>query len=879
MAKDVEIRVVARDGTSQTFQTVGNNAERMGQKVERAGVLGSQSLDKMKTFASATGAAIGAVSILASKAAGESEASAARLSQAFQNAGLSLDEYQGKIDRLNQQGLALAFDDEDVQDAIASLVTATGDAEEAFNDLAIAQDIARARGIDLAAATNIVIAAEQGRYGALKRMGIVLDENASSEEALAQLQQRYAGNAQAYAETSAASWDRLGNAVENNLETIGGALNKVMVPILALSAAAPGIAAVGGALGGLGASAGGITALAAAAGTFGIAVGALAAPVGIFTYLVLDQSNVMERATEQTLKNQDALEGYVAYLKSIGTTEIVTPGMSQDMQELLNFVTNLGGGIDTGLIQTYFNAPWSTNLGALGDTLLSLNPENLQVVLDLTKQLGIEFGNPQTWTPDNINLLSNVIVSLARDEADAESATMELNRALGLNSALANPVARGFGDMSFASQSLTAQLTAQNAAVSEDTWLMEQMNAVTADAKVHIDNVTGATRSGVRDISAYTTAIQDLADSFSMADAAGNAYNLVVGFTDGMVKSIGVSKDWAEGLINGTQAQIDITEDYNRALQYSQQIQIAQADVVAQGADVTANYLQSLAEMPPLQQQITLGYADQNEALAVQQTLLQAQQAANGELSSAQQDALEQTILNRAALDSTYAAMLMQTGVLKGELGDPSTWTIDFSVAAGGQDALDRLIESVDTLAQVLAQIFGINLNHDEVDAAGQSVVDLIDNMGILDGTEASPTVEDDSIQSGLNGLLGSLDAIRQLDGSTATVTVNTYSNEYSREASFATGGVARFAKGGIVHLAELGPEMLRFPSGAIGMAPVRGNYIVPDGTHVATAAATASTLNGMGGGDTILNGPFYITPERGETAGQAALNFARSSR
>jgi len=72
---------------------------------------------------------------------------------------------------------------------------------------------------------------------------------------------------------------------------------------------------------------------------------------------------------------------------------------------------------------------------------------------------------------------------------------------------------------------------------------------------------------------------------------------------------------------------------------------------------------------------------------------------------------------------------------------------------------------------------------------------------------------------------------------------------------------------------------MLRFPSGAIGMAPVRGNYMVPDGTHVATAAATASTLQGMGGGTIVQNGPFYITPERGETAGQAALNFARSSR
>jgi hypothetical protein len=60
-----------------------------------------------------------------------------------------------------------------------------------------------------------------------------------------------------------------------------------------------------------------------------------------------------------------------------------------------------------------------------------------------------------------------------------------------------------------------------------------------------------------------------------------------------------------------------------------------------------------------------------------------------------------------------------------------------------------------------------------------------------------------------------------------------------------AIGGVVNFATGGMVHLAELGPEMLRYPSGAIGMAYTEGNYVVPNGTHVDTASATASTLNG----------------------------------
>jgi hypothetical protein len=241
----------------------------------------------------------------------------------------------------------------------------------------------------------------------------------------------------------------------------------------------------------------------------------------------------------------------------------------------------------------------------------------------------------------------------------------------------------------------------------------------------------GAASKGVHDFTSemsssaavtedYSAQIKDLADSFSQVDAAKNAYDLVVGFTDGMVSSIKTSKDWADALIApvgtysklddmlaaGTitldqykaaqQDQIDITADYARVQTYANQIQAKQAGIVAEGVDVTADYFAQLNKLPPLQQQIALGYADQNEALDIQTTLTQAQAAANGDMSAAQKESLQQTILNRAELDSTYAAMLHQTGVLKGDLDDPESWRIDFSVAAGGQSDLDRLIDSVD---------------------------------------------------------------------------------------------------------------------------------------------------------------------------------------
>ena len=64
---------------------------------------------------------------------------------------------------------------------------------------------------------------------------------------------------------------------------------------------------------------------------------------------------------------------------------------SQDLKELLDFVTKAGDGIDTGLIQIGVSATGtSTNLGALDDQIRHLSPENLETV----KQLAIEARRP-----------------------------------------------------------------------------------------------------------------------------------------------------------------------------------------------------------------------------------------------------------------------------------------------------------------------------------------------------------------------------------------------------------------------------------------------------------------------------------------------------
>jgi len=79
---------------------------------------------------------------------------------------------------------------------------------------------------------------------------------------------------------------------------------------------------------------------------------------------------------------------------------------------------------------------------------------------------------------------------------------------------------------------------------------------------------------------------------------------------------------------------------------------------------------------------------------------------------------------------------------------------------------------------------------------------------------------------------------------------VNSIPSSKTVVISVVRSGVVTFAKGGTVpssglaRMAELGPELLRFPSGKMGMAMNDGLYGVPPGTFVHTAAQTKRKLS-----------------------------------
>jgi hypothetical protein len=107
-------------------------------------------------------------------AALSAEASQARLDQAFKNAGLSAKDSAAQIDAVEASSRKLGFTDEDVRNALGSLVTATGSVKKSMVDVGVAQDLARFKGVSLVDATKMITMAMTGSQRAAKQLGITV---------------------------------------------------------------------------------------------------------------------------------------------------------------------------------------------------------------------------------------------------------------------------------------------------------------------------------------------------------------------------------------------------------------------------------------------------------------------------------------------------------------------------------------------------------------------------------------------------------------------------------------------------------------------------------------------------------------------------------
>lgn len=132
-----------------------------------------------------------------------------------------------EIHKATEAAVQLGFTDTAATNAMAGLVAATHDVAKATEIMAVAQDLARFKGISLEEAAQALTKVEAGSYRVLKSLGIQLKDGATQTEALAAVTKVAGGQARAFAETDLGKVTVASAKAEEAQERFGKALSKI----------------------------------------------------------------------------------------------------------------------------------------------------------------------------------------------------------------------------------------------------------------------------------------------------------------------------------------------------------------------------------------------------------------------------------------------------------------------------------------------------------------------------------------------------------------------------------------------------------------------------------------------------------------------------
>jgi hypothetical protein len=897
------IELAVRDGVSKALRDIGITADQTTRKVEDGNRRAARSSQDWSKAAAGIGAALGGVTVLATKFANESEVANQRLQASIEATGASYDDYADSIKDASDAALQMAFDDEEAVDALAALTQGTGDAQRALDDLSLVMDIARARGISLADASRIVIAAEQGRITSLRRLGISIDENATREEALAALQTKFAGQAEAYAETNAATWDRVGNTIENKLESIGGTLVDFQGPILALSTAGVALGPLSDAFTALdgkaklaAASSKALNLALSPAGLLGI-VGGLTAGM-VYLVATTDEFSASAQAAED--ESADLANSYAALAASIDdvierertrSTFAGFSGLQEQAQKDLRTYEELQNAVDEW--QSEFPQLESVAVGAL----ISINEET-QEWLDFNRDGRIslqeltgaveQFGDKALLTSDQASQIGESLTQ-ALSHAD-----VDINRVLDDFSDLeqrfrsgkitgdqfadgVQDIADSWGEYTpyaLEAAGATNQVTdAIRFATTEWHAAVPVLGDLTSEVEANTEAMgnwyvanhasvpvieaiveqTGYATKGLGDLSTgadnTTTSSYELGAALAdlgqhleddIPGQAGRAYNSIVGYTDGLVGSIQKIKDWSDELTAPLGTDFMANGDPSRLIQ--------------------------------LMNQGRLDVEDYNEAL-------QAQTDIYGDLARAQDASA--VIQIRSA--STLAAGADATADYLENLSKLPEAELEVQLAWADSDIAGRANEIADMAAQ-----FG-NMD-DAQKAAFESMVEsaaatdpqlaaLLESLGIIKQDLDDPTgwqlaIDDSNAQTSLGDVVDAIETLGaiilgipdiDIDATLHTggfwdvynalpdsATIDVYYAYHGSIPQLALGGVVPWegdtaAMGrsgrGVTLVGEHGPELVNLPGGSIVHPNHASRYMSPKG----------------GGGGMTFTGPITV--------------------
>jgi phage-related protein len=203
----------------------------------------------------------------AEKAYQDAAVSTAKLDTAMKNNVPGLSNNAAKLagvasaaDKAMESNLNLGYSMDDQRDSMSILVGVTKDTTQAQKDMSEAMDLARLKGVDLASATNIVMKAQEGNTGALKKLGIVVapvttamdkltashknataaqiaaakaaDLQATETAALTGITKLAGGQAEAYADTSAGKLAAAHAKVTEAMVKLGSITDQIVQAVL-----------------------------------------------------------------------------------------------------------------------------------------------------------------------------------------------------------------------------------------------------------------------------------------------------------------------------------------------------------------------------------------------------------------------------------------------------------------------------------------------------------------------------------------------------------------------------------------------------------------------------------------------------------------------
>jgi len=204
------------DAAESTASRVSGAVSRMGGAIggDMGAILGrvSDGLDAVGGKSVSAGQKLGAVGgvalatglALQQMASGDVEAQN-KLENAISNTGKAYDDYADRVDGAVESSVRFGVTDGEVKDALTRLTDATKDPAKALDDLAMAQDLAAAKGISLSDAATMIGKAHNGSAKVFKEFGIEVGKNADGtadyEGALGKLADTLKGRAEANADS------------------------------------------------------------------------------------------------------------------------------------------------------------------------------------------------------------------------------------------------------------------------------------------------------------------------------------------------------------------------------------------------------------------------------------------------------------------------------------------------------------------------------------------------------------------------------------------------------------------------------------------------------------------------------------------------------